>query len=80
MVVFAEEDGGEPIPVTDCLFCSHHSSTLEKNVGHMTSQHSFFLPDADFVVDLEGLLEYLGAKVGQGHVCLWCDEKGKRFR
>jgi len=75
-----EEDGGEPIPVTDCLFCSHHSSTLEKNVGHMTSQHSFFLPDADFIVDLEGLLEYLGAKVGQGHVCLWCDEKGKRFR
>ena len=46
----------------------------------MTSDHSFFLPDADFIVDLEGLLTYLGAKVGQGHMCLWCNRKGKAFR
>jgi len=75
-----DEELGDPLPVTDCLFCSHHSSNLERNVVHMTSQHSFFLPDAEFIVDLEGLIEYLGAKVGQGKVCLWCSDKSKRFR
>lgn len=75
-----DSEEGDPIPATDCLFCSHHSASLDKNVVHMTSSHSFFLPDADYIVDLEGLLGYLGAKVGQGHMCLWCNDKGKAFR
>lgn len=29
----------------------------------MTEAHSFFLPDPEFLTDLEGLIEYLGAKV-----------------
>lgn len=67
--------GGDPIPVTDCLLCGHHSSNVERNVMHMTtcSRGSFFLPDADYIVDLEGLIEYLGAKVGEGNICLWCN-------
>jgi len=77
--VDSDEWEEDPIPSTDCLFCSHHSSTLEKNIVHMTSVHSFFLPDPEYVTDVEGLIEYLGAKVGQGHMCLWCNEKGKRF-
>jgi len=64
--------GGDPIPVTDCLLCGHHSSNVERNVLHMTSC-SLFLPDADYIVDLEGLIEYLGAKVGEGNICLWCN-------
>lgn len=48
------------IPVTDCLFCSHHSRTLMKNVDHMTKVHSFFIPDIEFLVDLKGLIRYLG--------------------
>ena len=56
-----EED--DPIPVTECLFCNHHSNNLDKNVNHMTVEHSFFLPDPEFLVNLEGLIEYLGAKV-----------------
>lgn len=48
------------IPVTDCLFCSHHSKSLLKNVAHMTKVHSFFLPDVEFLVDLKGLIRYLG--------------------
>jgi pre-60S factor REI1 len=72
-----EED--DPIPSTDCLFCSRTSASLEKSLQHMTAEHSFFLPDPEFLTDLGGLVEYLGAKVGQGHMCLWCNEKGKRF-
>ncbi|XP_062260723.1 cytoplasmic 60S subunit biogenesis factor ZNF622 [Platichthys flesus] len=67
------------IPVTDCLFCSHHSKSLLKNVAHMTKVHSFFIPDVEFLVDLGGLVRYLGEKVGAGNVCLWCNEKGRSF-
>lgn len=48
------------LPVTDCLFCSHHSRSLMKNVAHMTKDHSFFIPDVEFLVDLRGLIRYLG--------------------
>lgn len=88
-----EQDEGDPaaqaelhpaalpgsIPVTDCLFCSHHSRSLVKNVAHMTKVHSFFIPDVEFLVDLKGFIRYLGEKVGAGNVCLWCNEKGRSF-
>ncbi|XP_033854645.2 cytoplasmic 60S subunit biogenesis factor ZNF622-like [Acipenser ruthenus] len=67
------------IAVTDCLFCSHHSRSLMKNLAHMTKVHSFFIPDIEFLVDLRALLKYLGEKVGVGNVCLWCNEKGRSF-
>ncbi|KAH0504423.1 Zinc finger protein 622 [Microtus ochrogaster] len=67
------------IPVTDCLFCSHHSSSLVKNVAHMTKIHSFFIPDIEYLSDLKGLVKYLGEKVGVGKICLWCNERGKSF-
>ncbi|XP_074843927.1 cytoplasmic 60S subunit biogenesis factor ZNF622 [Carettochelys insculpta] len=67
------------VPPTDCLFCHHHSSSLMKNVAHMTKAHSFFIPDIEYLVDLRGLIMYLGEKVGVGKICLWCNEKGKSF-
>uniref|UniRef100_A0A3P9AA06 Cytoplasmic 60S subunit biogenesis factor ZNF622 n=1 Tax=Esox lucius TaxID=8010 RepID=A0A3P9AA06_ESOLU len=67
------------IPITDCLFCPHHSHSLLKNLAHMTKVHSFFLPDLEYLIDLKGLIRYLGEKVGAGKVCLWCNEKGRSF-
>ncbi|CAM4589339.1 unnamed protein product [Leuciscus chuanchicus] len=67
------------VPATDCLFCGHHSRTLSRNMAHMTKTHSFFLPDIEYLVDMRGLILYLGEKVGVGKVCLWCNEKGKSF-
>lgn len=46
----------------------------------MGEKHSFFLPDLEFLIDLEGLLKYLGAKIGQGHLCIWCNEKKNAFQ
>ncbi|KAM6453911.1 cytoplasmic 60S subunit biogenesis factor ZNF622 [Liasis olivaceus] len=69
----------DAIPLTECLFCSHHSSSLMKNVAHMTKVHSFFIPDIEYLVDFRGLIKYLGEKIGVGKVCLWCNEKGKSF-
>jgi len=60
----------------ECLFSSYISADLEANLAHMSQMYGFFLPDADYISDLEGLMTYLGEKVGAGKVCLWC---GKRF-
>lgn len=70
---------GEALPIEECLFCSYQSKSLEKNMKHMTVEHSFFVPDAEYLVDLEGLISYLGEKVGEGNMCLWCGEMGKAF-
>jgi len=75
-----EWDEEDAIASNDCFFCPHHSSNNEKNLLHMSEKHSFFVPDLDFVVNLDGLLTYIGCKVGQGKMCLTCSEKGKAFR
>lgn len=69
---------GEAILTTDCLICCHHSSTLEKNLHHMTTSHSFFIPDLEYCINVEGLVEYLGEKVGCGYECLACNWKASR--
>ncbi|XP_056008256.1 cytoplasmic 60S subunit biogenesis factor ZNF622-like [Ostrea edulis] len=74
-----EEWEGEALGLEECLFCSSVSSSMENNLNHMSVKHGFYLPDADFLVDLEGMVSYLGEKVGEGHMCLWCGEKGKTF-
>jgi pre-60S factor REI1 len=63
-----------------CLFCPEVSASLEANLTHMSSKHSFFVPDADYLVDLPGLLTYLGEKVAVGNVCIYCNERGREFR
>eukprot|EP01137_Pigoraptor_chileana_P002757 Opistho-2@42024 len=68
------------IPIEECLFCGHHSKTLEDNVDHMTHAHSFFIPDIEYLVDLAGLIKYLGEKVGTGNMCLYCNGKGRALR
>lgn len=64
---------------SDCLFCPIRSSTAEAAVKHMASQHSFFIPDQENLVDLPGLLSYLGEKIIIGNLCLYCPNGGKEF-
>ncbi|XP_078321100.1 cytoplasmic 60S subunit biogenesis factor ZNF622-like [Crassostrea virginica] len=76
-----EEDWeGEGLGLEECLFCSSISSSLENNLNHMSVKHGFFLPDADYLTDVEGMMTYLGEKVGEGHMCLWCGDNGKTFQ
>lgn len=65
---------------THCLFCTHTSSALSENLTHMSSAHSFFVPDADYLVDLPGLITYLGEKIAVGNVCIYCNGKGRELR
>jgi len=71
------------LQATDCLFCNSSSPSLEDNLTHMASIHSFFIPEAEYLMDLPGLIGYLGEKIAVGNVCLYCnrhDGKGREFR
>ncbi|OBZ68128.1 hypothetical protein A0H81_11901 [Grifola frondosa] len=65
---------------SQCLFCPESSSSLDDNLTHMSIAHSFFVPDAEFLVDLVGLVTYLGEKIAVGNVCIFCNGKGREFR
>lgn len=65
---------------TNCLFCPHTTSSLEDNLTHMSLTHSFFIPDAEYLVDIAGLVNYLGEKIAVGNVCIFCNDKGREFR
>lgn len=45
----------------------------------MEKHHGFFIPDIEYLHDLEGLITYLGEKVAIGNVCLYCNTKSKIF-
>ncbi|KAI6000479.1 C2H2 type zinc-finger-domain-containing protein [Pisolithus albus] len=62
-----------------CLFCSTVSAGIADNLTHMASVHSFFIPDAEYLVDLSGLLTYLGEKVAIGNVCIYCNGRGREL-
>ncbi|XP_055844698.1 cytoplasmic 60S subunit biogenesis factor ZNF622 [Episyrphus balteatus] len=74
-----EDVGPNPIADNNCIFCDEHSEDLVDNLKHMSVAHSFFIPDAEFCTDLEGLLFYLGDKVCNHFICLWCNDRGKTF-
>lgn len=77
--VIDDDEESEALAPTFCFFCPHESVTLEDNFRHMTKSHSFFIPDLKYVIDLEGYFVYLGAKVGDGKVCLKCNNHSKQF-
>ncbi|KAJ0402063.1 hypothetical protein P43SY_009268 [Pythium insidiosum] len=68
-----------PLDKEDCIFCSHRAADLDACLDHMLKEHGFFVPDVDYLVDLEGLIGYLAEKVKVGHFCLYCNGKGKTF-
>lgn len=74
-----EDLDSEALPPDHCLFCPHESVSIEDNLRHMLRSHSFFIPDVDFVVNIQAFLTYLGAKVGDGKVCLQCNLHSKQF-
>ena len=43
-----------------CLFCHDSFDCVETNVTHMSRKHGFFIPELAYLIDLEGLLAYLG--------------------
>ncbi|EYB86217.1 hypothetical protein Y032_0283g1324 [Ancylostoma ceylanicum] len=72
-------DESQAIPVTSCLFCPQTKPTKEESLEHMRFHHGFVLPDKKYLVDEEGMLKYLGLKVGAGRCCIFCPDIKSRF-
>lgn len=68
------------LTLEQCLFCLHSSATFQENMEHMTKHHSFFIPDIEYLIDLEGLVSYLGEKISIGNICIYCNERSKYFQ
>lgn len=68
-----------PLDVQDCLFCDHRALDMMGNFKHMSTVHSFFLPDADNCVNPEGVLDYLGKKIIVHNTCLGCKNGSRSF-
>ena len=60
------------VPLSRCLFCNYDSPTLNLNVLHMAKIHGMFIPERPYLVDLEGLVNYLYVKITELHECLYC--------
>lgn len=67
------------IPSNVCLVDGNVYDTVEQNVEYMAKTYGLFIPEPDYLVDLEGLMTYLGEKVGFGNVCLACSFQGKNL-
>ncbi|CUM50849.1 uncharacterized protein AC631_05748 [Debaryomyces fabryi] len=71
------------IPVTTCLFCHSKQKSnfedIESNVKHMFVKHGLYIPERKYLVDMEGLIKYLGEKIGLGNICLCCSYQGKNI-
>lgn len=60
------------VPLDRCLFCNYDSPSLKLNVMHMSKYHGMFIPEQNYLVDLEGLIDWLHGKIFQIHECLYC--------
>ena len=67
-----EEEEPAPLPLEECLFCTYTSPTLTLNISHMHKAHGLFIPEQKYLMDLPGLIRYLGEKVAILHQCLFC--------
>jgi pre-60S factor REI1 len=74
---FEDWNDGDAIPLLTCLFCRVQHSDQQASLDHMLKEHGFFIPFVEFLTDLNGLIKYLGEKIGIGRVCLWCNGRGR---
>ena len=64
-----------------CLFCLVSTfKSIDENVSHMASAHSFFIPDLEYLTDLSGLLSFLGERIAVDNTCIFCFKKSREFR
>ncbi|KAB2570082.1 Zinc finger U1-type protein [Lasiodiplodia theobromae] len=63
-----------PDQILDCLFCNYRSPSRDLNIAHMQRFHSLFIPEPEYLVDLDGLLKHLWRKIHEYYQCLYCNK------
>lgn len=67
----------KPIPPNCCFITGKEFKTIEENAEHLWKSYGLFIPEKEYLVDLAGLMTYLGEKVGLGNMCLYCGFEGR---
>lgn len=67
-----EEKLSKEAIVKRCLFCNFDSPSAELNAAHMERIHGMFIPERNYLIDLEGLMGSLYEKIHEFHECLYC--------
>lgn len=73
-VTHTEDEAGEEPPEINpkqSLFDKHISESVQANVDYMYKKYGFFIPDIEYLVDMEGLIGYCAEKIKLGHTCLY---------
>ncbi|KAM0820052.1 putative C2H2-type domain-containing protein [Seiridium cardinale] len=60
------------LTLKSCLFCNYDSPTVALSVVHMERIHGMFIPEKQYLVDLEGLLKSLQERIQELNECLYC--------
>jgi len=60
------------IEENECLFCNFKGQSFEEKMKHMIDEHTFYVPDIEYVSDLKGLMKYLADKISIGNTCIYC--------
>lgn len=64
---------GAGLSAVECVFDGRGLADASANLQYMASQFGFFVPFEERLADADGLLTYLGQKVGVGYACVQCD-------
>ncbi|KAG5418423.1 REH1 [Candida metapsilosis] len=75
---FSEVDLVQETSDTCCFYCGVNSGDIEPNIKHMYKHHGLYIPERSFLVDVKGLLGYLGDAVSR-YECLVCGFHGKNL-
>lgn len=65
------------IPPNVCFVDGTEFDTVEDNVKYMERTYGLFIPEKEYLIDLHGLIEYLGEKIGLGKMCLYCNYESR---
>lgn len=65
------------IPPNCCFITDKEFESIEANVEHLWKKYGLFIPEKNYLTDLNGLMTYLGEKVGLGNMCLYCGFEGR---
>ncbi|EFX01491.1 c2h2 finger domain containing protein [Grosmannia clavigera kw1407] len=55
-----------------CLFCNYASPSVALNTAHMERFHGMFIPEKQYLVDTDGLLDLLQTRIRDDHECIYC--------
>jgi len=75
-----EEDEMVQIDPLQSLFDRTSHSSLAENVSYMQQKYDFFIPDNEYLEDLEGFLGYCSEKIKIGYTCLYCQKGFATYR